>query len=151
MRREEWEYHMVELTPEQQRAVDAANGNPPQFVDRRTQEVYVLVRVAVFDQLTRGSAPAPVWEVPEGIRRSKAALRRDLPALLANPRNRGRWVCYFGDERIGIGDYASLMRECNRRELRDDEFVIKRISPGAGSEEEEEVDRTFIEIDEELA
>jgi hypothetical protein len=142
---------MTDLTPEQQQAVDAATGNPPRVLDRRTQEVYVLLRVAVYEGLVRDVSVAPVAEVPEGIRRSRAALRRDLPELVADSRKRGKWVCYRGDERIGVGEYANLIRECNRRGLRDDEFAVERIVPGAGSDDEVEVDRTLTEVDEELA
>jgi hypothetical protein len=82
------------------------------------------------------------FRVPEGIRRSRAALRRDLPELLSSRRSRGKWACYRGDERIGIGpDYATLMRECNRRGFPDGEFIIERVEPGAGNDEEEEIDR----------
>ncbi len=87
------------------------------------------------------AAESPFPELPKGIRRSKAALRRDLPALLAVRRNRGKSVCYRGDERVGIGDFLTLMGECNRRGFADDEFIIDRIEPGAGSEEEEDVTR----------
>jgi hypothetical protein len=142
---------MPDLTPEQLCAVDAAAGRPLRFVDRRTQEVYVLVPVAVYDDLARNASAVSDWEIPEGIGRAKAALRRDLPALLADTRNRGKCVCYCGDERVGIGDYATLIRECNRRALPDDAVIVERIAAGAGTEEEVELDRTFTEIDEELA
>jgi hypothetical protein len=114
---------MIELTDEQRRAVAAA-GDTPSAV-----------------------APPP-FRVPEGIRRSRAAIRRDLPSLL---RKRGKFVCYRGDERVGIGEYRTLMAECNRRGFRDDEFVIELIGAMAGSEEEEEIDRRPEGPDEEPA
>jgi hypothetical protein len=64
--------------------------------------------------------------------------RHILPSLL---RKSGKFICYRGDERVGIGDYRTLMAECNRRGFRDNEFVIALIGPTAGSEEEEEIDR----------
>lgn len=108
---------MIELTDEQRRAVAATGETPPTV------------------------APPP-FRVPEGIHRSRAALRRDLPELLSSRRTRGKWACYRGDERIGIDpDYATLMRECNRRGFADGEFIIERVEPGAGNDEEEEIDR----------
>jgi len=80
-------------------------------------------------------------EIPAGILQARAALRRDLPALLANPRTHGKWACYSGTVQIGIGtDYLALIHECVRREIPDDEYVIERIAHGAGSEEEEEIE-----------
>ena len=81
------------------------------------------------------------FEVPEGIRRARAALRRDLPALLASRWTRGKWACYTGDGKVGIGrDYLALVRECNRRGIPPTDWIIERIEPGAGSEEEEEIE-----------
>ena len=84
-------------------------------------------------------------EIPQGIIRARAALRRDLPALLADRRTRGKWACYSSDARIAIGtDYTALIRECVQRRIPDDEYVIERVAPNAGSEEEEEIDSRFI-------
>src|SRR4051794_28476621 len=124
---------MIELTDDQRRAIAEAGDTPPTVVDGTT--TYRLVRAEVFDQMSK--AAQPKFEPPEGIRRSRTAIRRDLPDLL---RSKGQFVCYRGDERVGIGDYVTLMRECNRRGFRDDEFVIELIGPTAGAEEEEEID-----------
>jgi hypothetical protein len=84
----------------------------------------------------------PTLEIPEGILRSRAALRRDLPALLASWWKRGKWVCYSRDTRVGIGrDYFKLVDECIRRGIPEGEYIIERIAPGAGSEEEEDLTR----------
>lgn len=84
-------------------------------------------------------------EVPEGMRRAKAALRRDLPALLANRRTRRKWVAYGVDGQIAIGtDFIKLIEECVKRGIPDDEFIIDRVTPGAGSDEEEEIDSFFV-------
>ena len=81
------------------------------------------------------------FEVPEGIRRARATLRRDLPSLLASWWKRGKWACYTSDGPVGIGrDYRALIRECNRRGIPEDQWIIERIEPGAGSEEEEEIE-----------
>ncbi|MDB5313928.1 MAG: hypothetical protein JWO38_8130 [Gemmataceae bacterium] len=146
---------MTELTPEQQRVLDTATDQPPVVVDRRTDATYVLVRAEVYEQLTRKenqpSEPAD-REVPEGIRSAKAALRRDLPRLLADRRTRGKYVCYHKGERVAVGkDYVSVMGEVVRRDIPEEEYIVARVRPGAGSDEEEEVDRTFVELDQDSA
>jgi hypothetical protein len=84
---------------------------------------------------------SPPIEIPEGIRRARAALRRDLPALLASRWTRGKWACYTGQGKVGIGrDYLALLRECNRRGIPENEWIIERITPRAGSEEEIEIE-----------
>ena len=80
-------------------------------------------------------------EIPEGIRRARAALRRDLPALLASWWTRGKWACYGVNGKIGIGrNDLALLREVIRRNIPEGEYVIERITPRAGSEEEEEIE-----------
>lgn len=84
----------------------------------------------------------PPIEIPEGILRARAHLRADLPALLASRWTRGKWALYSKDGRVRIArDYTTLIREVNRRDIPDDEWVIDRIEPGAGSEEEEDITR----------
>ena len=133
---------MIELTDDQRRAMAESGDTPPTVVAGDT--TYRLIREEAFGQVTKIGRPK--FEPPEGIRRSRAAIRRDLPSLL---RKSGKFICYRGDERVGIGDYRTLMAECNRRGFRDDEFVIALIGPAAGSEEEEEIDRRPAESDEE--
>jgi hypothetical protein len=93
------------------------------------------------------SPPAPPevelpLEVPEGIRRARAHLRADLPALLASWWTRGKWALYSKDGRVAIGrDFRKLDREALRRGLDILDYVIERIDEQAGSEEEIELDR----------
>jgi len=83
----------------------------------------------------------PPVQIPEGIRQARAHLRKDLPALLSSWWTRGKLACYNKDGRVMIGrNYFKLIDEINRRGIPDDEFVIARIVPGAGSEEEEVID-----------
>lgn len=82
----------------------------------------------------------PFPEVPEGIRKSLAAIRRDLPELLARRRNRGKCVLYHLDKRIAIGDYLWLIREANRLNIPETESVIDRIDENAGREEVDEIE-----------
>jgi hypothetical protein len=80
-------------------------------------------------------------DIPEGIRKARAHLRRDLPALLASWWTRGKWACYCSAGRVKIGrDHMALVRECNKRGIPPDEWIIERIDSRAGSEEEEEID-----------
>jgi hypothetical protein len=81
--------------------------------------------------VTSPTEEEPTFEIPPGIRRSQEAFWRDLPQLLAQKKLRGKWVCYHGDERIGIGRYEDLIRECLRRGLRDEEYDLGVIEPHA--------------------
>jgi hypothetical protein len=73
---------------------------------------------------------ADPFEIPEGIRRSREALKRDLPALLADRRLRGKTIAYANGERIGIHrDELPLLREAFRRGFRDDEIYVGMIEP----------------------
>ncbi len=62
---------------------------------------------------------------------SQKSFWRDLPELLKDKRNQGQWVCYHGDERIGIGGYEQLIRECVRRGLSEHEYDMEMIEPHA--------------------
>lgn len=85
--------------------------------------------------------PEPPIEIPEGIRKARAHLRADLPALLASRWTRGKLALYSKDGRVKIGrDFLKLVREARRRGLREDECVIEPIDSRAGCEEEEEID-----------
>jgi hypothetical protein len=81
-------------------------------------------------ELTIGTDDDLFTETPIGVIRSMQAFMRDLPTLLANPKY-DRWcVCYHGDERIGIGpSSAALVRECVRRNFRQDEIYIGMVTP----------------------
>ena len=73
-------------------------------------------------------------EVPIGILKARAALRTDLPALLADRTSRGKWACYSSEGRVGIGDdHLALIRECVRRGIPDDAFIVERVEPGASA------------------
>ena len=80
--------------------------------------------------------------VPEGIRKSRAHLRADLPGLLASRWTRKRFALYSKDGRVKIAwNHLDLVREANRLGLADDECIIELIEPGAGSDEEEDISR----------
>ncbi len=80
-------------------------------------------------------------EVPLGILKARAALRTDLPALLADRKSRGKWACYSNEGRVGLGDdHLALIRECVLRGIPDDDFIVERVEPGAGSDEDVEIE-----------
>ena len=69
-------------------------------------------------------------EIPPGIRRSQEAYWRDLPQLLQTRRNRGKWVAYSGEERIGIArTKTELIREIIRGGIPRGNYYTGRIEP----------------------
>jgi hypothetical protein len=69
-------------------------------------------------------------ETPVGIVKSMQAFMRDLPELLKNPKYDRWWVCYFGNERLGIAESSvDLIRDCFKRGLGEDQFYIGIITP----------------------
>jgi len=132
-----------ELT-EQQR-LKAQNGEPVEVIDPQTQERYVLIA----GQWYTPSAPMPIPpaareepplpEIPEGIRISQEAYRRELPELLKQKKIFRWWVAYHRDERIGIAyDGDTLLRDCLKRGLADDEYFVGWID-ASGLEVEEDI------------
>jgi hypothetical protein len=120
---------MIELNAEQRQAV--AKGEPVQIVDPETHDAYVVVRAEVFERLS-GSLPRPVDqpnpEIPPGVLRSQQAFWQDLPELLKNKRNRGKWAAYHGTERVAIGRTdVEVYRECFRRGLESGEFYVGKL------------------------
>lgn len=135
----------MELTAELQKALDESGGKPPVMVDQRTQQTYVLIRSEEYERLTGGPIHDRTSDIPEGIRLAKAALRRDLPELLANRRMRGKYVCYQRDKRVIVGkDYLSVIGEVVRLNIPGEDYIVAKVRPGAWSEEEEEVDPAFV-------
>jgi hypothetical protein len=124
---------MIELTPEQRRALEAQNGEPLRVIDPQTQNAYVLMPADLYEQRV-GPTPPPAEEpefvVPPLVRRSQEAFWRDLPELLKSRRTRGKWVAYHGGERIGIARTDDeLIRECLRRGLGKDDYWLYIIEP----------------------
>ena len=131
----------ITLTPEMgaafKQAIERSGGHPVRVEDPSNQCAYI---VHIADSQAEPPSPGergqpPLFDVPEGIRRSQAAFLRDLPELLDDKSLRGQWVVYNGDERVGIDpDDAPLLAECARRGLKHDDYEIFVI------EETEEVD-----------
>jgi hypothetical protein len=129
---------MLELTEQQRQAVHEQAREPVEVIDPVTRCAYVLLSREQYERMhsLEESEREPTYRVtedalciPPGILRSQQAFWRDLPQLLSQPKVRGRWVCYHGDERIGIGTYHYLIRECGRRGILDDAFYLGRIHP----------------------
>lgn len=92
-------------------------------------------------ELTDGERAAKIRILLESeplpmIQKSIDAFRRDLPEMLKT--HRGKWVAYSGDERIGFGKtQTELYRECFRRGLTRDDFVVCGVAEGTFDPDEE--------------
>ncbi len=133
----------IELTDQERRL--AQQGQPIDAIDAATNEAYVLIAREKFEPvrpLLTPPAPAETPEevIPEGIRISQEAYRRDLPELLKQKKIFRYWVAYHRNERIGIAyDGETLLKKCLTRGLADDEFFLGWID-ACGLIEEEEVE-----------
>jgi hypothetical protein len=128
----------LELTEQQRQAVQEQLGEPVEMIDPDTRCAYVLLAREQYEQMRSSveSDREPTHRVaevapgiPPGILCSQQAYWSDLPRLLSQRKLRGRRVCYHGDERIGIGTYDDLIRECGRRGILDDAFYLGQIRP----------------------
>jgi hypothetical protein len=134
----------LELSREQQQAVDATGGEPVRVVDPRTRRAFVLVPAERYENGHRfpdgGDLPVESQlprEVPPGIQRSKEAFLRDLPSLLRQKKRKGQWVVYHGDKRLAFGkSQAELDQLCVRRGLALTEVHVGRIRPHPPEPEE---------------
>ena len=140
----------IELTDSQRQALRADRARPVDVVDPVTRERYVLLAREEYERVQSFLGPRamnqsvqlpggpvdnnPVDDmvaVPASIRRSQESFWRNLPELLKDPRNKGLWVCYHREERIGIGSYEQLVRECVRRGLAENQYNLEVIEPHA--------------------
>jgi hypothetical protein len=78
---------------------------------------------------TVSQPPWPEWaKIPRMIALSQIAYKRDLPRLLQE--RPGQWVAYSGDECLGFGRrQIDLIKLCERRGLKDDEYVVLLVEP----------------------
>jgi hypothetical protein len=146
---------MTILTPELRREIERAGDLPVRIQDPETLVAYVLLKEKVYQRI-RQMIPREQLEgssnedanphsrddfsvIPEGMRRSLEAFRRDLPELLKDPNLHGKWVAYKGDERIGIAQHElPLLSECTKRGLEPGEFITDVIE--LKPDEPEEID-----------
>jgi hypothetical protein len=69
--------------------------------------------------------------VPPLVEQAQKAFYRDLPRLLQE--RPGPWVAYHGDKPLGFArTQAELYRECLRRGIDEEEFVVQCIEPEVG-------------------
>ena len=126
----------LELNEQQWRAVQEQAGCPVEVIDPNTRRAYVLIDREQYDRVRSMLPSEPVSArptelsraVPPGILRAQEAFWSDLPQLLKQSHLRGQWVCYAGDERIGIArtQAALIQLSASGRGLRDDEFDLGR-------------------------
>ncbi len=81
---------MIELTPEQQQALDEANGSLPVAIDPRTGETYRLVRAEACDKLNPAQSPQA------GLSRT---LRRHSTGIGGSPTRSSRIACQPSEPR----------------------------------------------------
>ncbi len=122
------------ITPEQRYEIERAG--TVRIEDPETHAAYVILKAEIYDRIK------PLFEnrhdeIPEGIRRSQDAFFLDLAELLKDESLLGQCIAYCGDERIGISPSdETLIREINRRGIKDDEFDLFVIRPQAREPEE---------------
>ena len=120
---------MIELNPEQRHAV--AQGEPVRIIDPLTHDAYVLVRAEVYARLASGlerptDQPAP--GIPPLMLRSQQAFWQELPELLKDERNHGKWVAYHGGERVTlVRSDIDAYQACFRRGLKHGQFYVGRL------------------------
>jgi hypothetical protein len=124
---------IIDLTDEQRQALHAEPGQPVHVIDPATRQRYVLLTQDQYERvqpLLEQEAGAGTSSIPPGILRSQQAFWRNLPELLKDKRNHGKWVAYHGEEQVGVArTEVELIRECLRRGLRDDEYDVAVIEP----------------------
>jgi len=107
-------------------------------VDVQTNEVYVLIPKHRFDQIrSQLTTQAADDVVAEGIRLSQQALRAICPNCSKTAPSRPM-DCISSPRAIGTArDQATLIDQCLKRGLNDDEFYVGWIHPCELIEEEE--------------
>jgi hypothetical protein len=69
-------------------------------------------------------------EISPLILRSQQAFWKDLPELLKDERNHGKWAAYHGGERVAISrSDVEAYQECFRRGLEHEEFYVGMLEP----------------------
>ena len=129
----------IELTDDQRQALQAEQGKPIDVVDPATHQRYVLIACEQYERVRALLEPDPRQEslpvaegIPTGIFRSQQAFWRDLPELLLDRKNHGRWAAYHGDNRIGTAPTkAELVQAILRQGVARDEYYVGRIRPQA--------------------
>ncbi len=125
----------LELTEQQRRMVEGHAGGPIEVIDPDSQCLYMLIAHEQFekvrfllDEMPSASPAESSFKVSPIMLRSQQAFWRDLPELLKQRKLRRWWVCYHGDERIGVAKSdAELVRTCLKRGLERGQFYLGRV------------------------
>jgi hypothetical protein len=120
---------MIELNAEQRRLM--AQGEPVRVIDPSTKDTYIVVRAEAYE----GQAPQPrrtaeplKSDIPPLMLRSQQAFWHELPELLKDQRNQGKWVAYNGAERVAFArSDVEAYKECFGRGLKLGEFYVGRL------------------------
>lgn len=120
---------MIELNPEQRQA--AAQGEAVRIIDPLTHDAYVLLRAEAYARLEAGgrrptkptdAGPSPMMLL------SQQAFWRELPDLLKDQSNHGKWAAYHGEERVALSrSDVEAYQACLRRGLKRGEFYVGRL------------------------
>ncbi len=131
----------LELTEQQSQLVESHGSDPIEVIDPDTKRAYVMIAREQFDKirpiLYQSNRAKTVTEVDANeispqMLRSQQAFWRELPELLLRRKWQGQWVCYYGDERIGIArDTPELVQRCLQRGLQRGDFYIDLIEEKA--------------------
>jgi hypothetical protein len=128
----------IELTGEQQRAVQAEKGQPVEVVDPATRQRYVLLACEQYERvrpLLEQPASSPrelLPRIPPMMLRSMQAYWRELPDLLKLKSRKRQWVGYHAEQRIGFGQTdLDVYRECFQRGLQRGEFYVGKLEAEA--------------------
>ena len=122
------------ITPEQRHEIETTG--LVRIDDPETRAAYVILKAEVYERM-KTPPPRDRDEIPEGIRASQDAFFRDLPELLKDNSLLGPCVAYCRGERIAIASSDEpLIREINRRGIKDDEFDLFVIRPQSREPEE---------------
>jgi hypothetical protein len=120
---------MIELNAEQRQAI--TQGEPVRIVDPLTHDVYVLVPAEEYERLADAPhrpARQPNPNISPLVLRSQQAFWRDLPGLLVDGRNHGKWAAYHGEDRVAIAQSeVDAYQECLRRGLNRAEFYVGKL------------------------
>jgi hypothetical protein len=86
-------------------------------------------------------------EVPEGIRQSRLAFIRDFPALMANRKTRGKYVCYHRDSCVAINsNYRAIIQEVTEKNIPEDASLILHVIPDEDRKQQVLADEGDIEL-----
>jgi hypothetical protein len=79
----------------------------------------------------------PASEIPDGIRRARAAFLRDFPKLMADRKTRGKYVCYHNDDLVAVtGTYHDMIKQLAPLDPPHDACLVFDVTPQTAAEEQ---------------